>query len=585
MNKLFACTLMLFATAPSLAADANGYTTQYECRAGGRYCNVDVEALAAQACDAIITPSDTSATINKKLNGSSNVICVQKGDYTGTGTWTLATSGTADKRKVLRYYSNDDTNTDPWKQAPADRARLYRIDVNAKYWLIHRLAFDDNNREINRLLVKDGSDNAIISRVLIENFDPRASDGAIFTHMSADVTIQNSVVRNCGTAVNQSPIAIQLGYGPNTHVVNNEVYDCTITIYTHATGIPAGDNKSSAPGTVVENNDAYLTTAFYTDCKGNWYPNPDAPCSAQENGVVTKAAGTQAKPYQFIHNRMWGFRACDTNVACDGGGTAGTAMYVGATDDGSADWVLVKNNVFLNSEIGIGQVNLGPVRNNSYVGNLLYHIYPYTDGKNGAIDFCCSAGSYDKIELSFNTVIDGTVNYGWLAFKDATNSDVKCNAIIASTAATSYYGSGTEIDSNAYYGTNPNADQTKISQALEARTANTFYSVGDIIRLSTNPSKDCNSTTDQACFMYRVTTAGTTAPSSSAAYCTAPGCTTTDGSVNVVAIRGPYELRRKLKTVPGGESFVIPYAKPYISASETGACTVATRQGLGMLGN
>ena len=40
---------MLFVAWPSFAADPNGYTAQYECRAGGQYCNVDVTALGSRA--------------------------------------------------------------------------------------------------------------------------------------------------------------------------------------------------------------------------------------------------------------------------------------------------------------------------------------------------------------------------------------------------------------------------------------------------------------------------------------------------------------------------------------------------------
>ena len=34
MKRLFACALLLFAAAPSLAADANGYTAKYEKQIG-----------------------------------------------------------------------------------------------------------------------------------------------------------------------------------------------------------------------------------------------------------------------------------------------------------------------------------------------------------------------------------------------------------------------------------------------------------------------------------------------------------------------------------------------------------------------
>jgi hypothetical protein len=77
MTKYFAALLIFLAAWPSHAADLNGYTAQYECRAGGPNCNIDVVTLTNQACQQTINPGDAWNTIN----WSNNVICIASGYY------------------------------------------------------------------------------------------------------------------------------------------------------------------------------------------------------------------------------------------------------------------------------------------------------------------------------------------------------------------------------------------------------------------------------------------------------------------------------------------------------------------------
>ena len=104
------------------AADINGYTAQYECRAGNPNCNVDVATLVAQTCQQTITTDDSASTINSKINGGSQYICVRNGDYTSKGKIMITASGTSSARKVLRYTRDLDNDDEPWKQVSNDQA-------------------------------------------------------------------------------------------------------------------------------------------------------------------------------------------------------------------------------------------------------------------------------------------------------------------------------------------------------------------------------------------------------------------------------------------------------------------------------
>lgn len=101
MNTYTALSLVFFlgivATSAS-AADLNGYTTEYECRAGGPRYDVDVIGLVAQSCQQIIEP-DTSW---ESIDWSNNVICLRAGDHSAKGRLFLQSSGTASNLKVLR---------------------------------------------------------------------------------------------------------------------------------------------------------------------------------------------------------------------------------------------------------------------------------------------------------------------------------------------------------------------------------------------------------------------------------------------------------------------------------------------------
>src|SRR3990167_6309835 len=70
------------------------------------------------------------------------------------------------------------------------------------------------------------------------------------------------------------------------------------------------------------------------------------------------------------------------------------------------------------------------------------------------------------------------------------------------------------------------------------------------------------------------------------AYCTTPGCFTTDGTMVVQSIRGPYSFKRKLRTVAAGEAVVIPYARVFSQAPEASTpfcpATFADRTGIGI---
>lgn len=570
MKRLFAFTLLLIAASPSLAADSNGYNAQYECRAGGPNCNVDVVTLTQQACQQTITTATTPTNSWSAVNWSNDVICIEAGDHTGRGTLTLGSSGTSGTHKVLRYARASDNNDEPWNQSVENQARLSAIQTNNRSnWIIHRLSFTEQSYTTH--ITSGGtSQHIIISRILGEGIGssgPAGDEVIIGIDGGSDITIQNSVVRNCQVQANKSHVAIAVGNSTRPRITNNEVYNC-------AKGIAQWFNAPNN-SLVVENNDVYVTSAFYTNCNG--VDNPNGECSKAKFLIGLDSGGTsQEAATQIIKNRLWGIRWCDGNVSCSGGGAPGYA--IGGGYDYPANWVIKKNNIITDSGGGISH-GAGPtssVLGHSTIGNIIYKTRVYNGASLGGVQFfAASGGTVSGHEVYLNTFID-VQGSGWIESGGVQNSDVRCNVIINSTAATGISsGYGTQSDNNVYYGTKDSSETKRITQTFGAWINNTYYSAGDVAR----PPIETG-------WAYLATGSGLSG-ANTPAFCQKLGCPVTDGGITWKAIRAPYTFRHKLRTIASGEPSIIPYAQVHTSAPETSGCptTTGSRKGIGVNDN
>ena len=569
MKRLFACTLLLFAAAPTFAADANGYTAKYECRAGGQYCNVDVVALGNRSCDQTIAASTPWSSIN----WSNNTICLEAGDHTGKGTLTIPSSanGNAGNYKVLRYSrkpGDNDNDDEPWKQG-SNQAKLKAITFSASsYWIVHRITVDGNNGTTIGIMFGTGANYNIVNRSLVQNINSNLVASSQGAPSSDHNSIQNSVIRSAvatlssgAGSVGAENQCIEFNVATNFRIVNNEVYDCNKMF-------SAGDSiEGTTGGTVIENNDLYVSPAYYTDCNGNY--NGTGPCSVSEVISVLKTGGTQTNPVQVIHNRFYGGKTGDGVILGGNGLGGGGCLNISANPgQGLASWILVKDNICMDSVYGFGGY-WGADHHISYIGNLLYNMH----SENPAFSYLAGGillSAKHNSEVYLNTVIAADVTWMDISGSDYRggfdeNNDTRCNVIIDSPVATGSLGTGSQRDYNIYYGTPDSSEANKTANTIATRANATNYSLGSIVR--TAAASSCVKGTESACFLYKVTQAGTSS-STAPSYCTTLGCTVSDGGMTVQAIRGPYAYLRKLRTVPNGELAVIPYARAHASATE-----------------
>ena len=484
MTKYFAALLTFFIAWPSIAADLNGYTAQYECRAGGPNCNVDVAALGNRSCDQTIAASTPWSSIN----WSNSTICLENGDHTSKGTLTIPSSanGTSGNYKVLRYTRSGDTNDDPWNQSTGNRVKLRGVSINgADYWIIHRLTIDgDGASNFGIHYVKNsGVTNIIVNRLLVEDF----SMTIVATENNGpNITIQNSVIRNAHVTPTAEYNCIELSSASGVRIVNNEIYDCN-------KAISSGDGNPSIPDAKIENNDLYTSPAVYTDCNGNYTPwNPNSVCAAMEAIISLKTGGLSNQPVEIIHNRLWGARTGD-GVAMSEGNT-GEAFSISLTSNPNdpsgygAHYVLVKNNIIWDAQAGISNW-WGTPHHVSIIGNIIYKIRAFDPRFS---TFPIRLRRMDRVEVYLNTIIDSPETWIDVHNTDVTNSDIRCN--IAITSGGNYGGasSTTEIANNAFYGVpmfTTDMAETNIAMSNVSDAANVEYCFNR--KLRTGAEKFC----------------------------------------------------------------------------------------------
>lgn len=566
-----ALPFLLLGTNLAFAADENGYTAQYECRAGGPVCNVDVVALGNRACDQTVSASTPWSSVN----WSNNTICLEPGDHTWKGTLTLQAGGRAGAPKVLRYYRAGDSNDEPWNQS-GNQARIYAINTNGSdHWLIHRLTVDPAMGQTVGVWVGHGTTNVILNRMYITRTDGKGVQfiGSPNTSDTNNNTIQNSVVAHMKTRTDaQENDCIGNSWATNTRIVNNELFDCNKSTST------SGSYALSA-GIVAENNDMWDSRR--TDCNGN--DSATGECGRTEAFVSWKSGGTAENPAKLLHNRMFGGRHTDGALA-QAGDFIAISLSAEFNDPAGASYVLVQNNIVTESEGGIVNYYGGP-DHNSVVGNILYGIHRSPRfGATTMFGTCLyyrglnqgGSGSFNNNEFYLNTCIDAD---RWLGMVEGNDNDVRCNVAISTGAVAGSPSSGTQADHNAYYDAGNAGEPNKITNSVSTRANSVGYTAGAIVRWS--DKANCKNSSDSACFLYKATTSGTT-DASSPLPCTALGCTFSDGGVTWQAIRGPYTYYRKLKTGP--EAYTIPYARVHAAAPEAYACPAdySSRAGIGI---
>lgn len=379
------------------------------------------------------------------------VFCVHPGDYRDAGVIRLTADGSSGAERWIRLYdpaAPDDETTHPVRVEDAGRAIISQLQMGeegdpAGFWIVDRLTVRDGSG----VQVYYESHDNVMNRMLVEQ-----CRGHMVTFGSgADGNVlQNSVVRDTEIIPDTDRTCINLAASQtHTRIVSSEIYNCA------ADGIQFSPNSGPA---VVADNDIYLTPALYSDCSGNL--TESGLCACAENAIDFKAPRDRLWPQAeeawavIVGNRLWGFRNADP--ACGSTGAPGVAVQVGSGAENAVDFVLIRGNIVMDSEHGIG-LGVAEVKYISIVGNLLYDIgISPTDDRIPAL----SCIGKDYVEVYLNTVVD--CPYWFRNGPEADYNDVRCNVAIDSGGRPYGVEWGTEstADYNFFYNTDPYATET-----------------------------------------------------------------------------------------------------------------------------
>lgn len=345
------------------------------------------------------------------------------GDYRAWGPLKIRASGGFEKNRIITYYNPNAGN--PYKPRlplneamhPGKHVILEALDVSdADHWIFNGLTFSgnsatDNSGKKGGVYSRIGaySEYNIVNYCLFEN----VAKGPNFyiTHSNYN-TLQNSVVRNqIGTDWVGILISGENSVALGNRIVNNEIYDCNDGI--HLNYRYQWGQNGDLSGTIIENNDIYLTSKAYSDKAG---------FSCAENAIDIKTGGKTNKVddvVMIIKNRIWGYRPSDTSCGPSGSNGDGITIHQRARN------ILIKDNVFfdLPSAISISHKN-DRNTNVAVINNVFHRIKKYNEASSGI-----AINSATHCDIYYNVISKAAAPILAQAKSDCR---IQCNTIIKS---------------------------------------------------------------------------------------------------------------------------------------------------------
>jgi len=371
----------------------------------------------------------------------------------------FTSSGTKESPRYLIYYdpSNPNDETHPANMSASKRASIKCFAfIGARYWIVDRLSVLDSGNERNSISGKDSnspteerhssegfsasrytpSSHNIFNRLFISG---GSEDSIIIYEGCSYNTIQNSVICE-QTLPDHDWVGILLqayrgrsGYAEiiGTRIIANEIYNVNdgIQIFDH----PDIPRIPSYAGTIIADNDLYLTPARYTDGDGHF--TTSGGFAAAENAIDIKAGSPDSdNPMYIVGNRMWGFRYIDqSGIAGSNDHGAALAYHDGGQYrgyDGRYAYIMIRDNIVFDSAQGIVGEDLHHI---SVVNNVIWDISAHGCTLNK--HFLALDLNISNAEFYRNTIIDSGLSnqkmeYWFWARGSSSSFDFRENVII-----------------------------------------------------------------------------------------------------------------------------------------------------------
>ena len=383
-------------------------------------------------CDVIVKPSNAYTTLAQINDPSKRVFCVEPGDYRSSGLLQLRASGTESQPRFLRFRASDGIRNAGQR---TERAIFEWIHVYGSWWVIQGLTIQPRHPATNWMLAIINGDHNILDGNLLDGSEhlPEAiQHGIVIDSWGGDPATYNSVQRNLVRNGNMGRldmdyqgIYLRPAYQPGGDNDYNRVVDNEVADWGDAVAL---DGYSTActeiglqHGTIVDNNDLYITPAKYVDC-ATAAPNPDGQCSCSENGVDLKTdPGPDPEKWTRItNNRIWGFRPTP-DVPCGGTGANGDAITSGSLCPGH---VLIEGNLISESNNGVV-----PTGNHWIIAGNLFHDIRAVEGWRYGSAAIITTATASNLDVLFNTIVSVDSAYD----DRSSNTETHCNAILENT--------------------------------------------------------------------------------------------------------------------------------------------------------
>lgn len=395
---------------------------------------------APPVCDVVITKANAATTLFLLDDARYRVFCITPGDYRGVRRRIiLHSSGTASAPRYLRFAAFDGLHA----IERTDRAIVEAVHIFGSRWVIQGLTVLPRDPDTEDYIGIYGGDHNIIDGNVVDGiehpnvYDPTGIEIQGYYGNSATFnTVQANVVRNgdqTRTAADSNGIAVREGFWPGednsyNRVVDNEVSDWSdgITVSGHRDDCAEAGMQR---GTVIDNNDIYVTAAKRVDC-ATAAPDPNGACACAENGIDVKAEpGPLAANWtRLTHNRVWGYRPTPA-VHCGGSGAAGQAMTAG---NGCPGHVIASQNIVEDSSVGLIVGGRDWI-----VTSNIFHDIRFSSGRPiyGQLALWPSPLA-DNVQIQFNTIVGVDDAYA----DTAPDVDTRCNVVIDNAAAATKLG-------------------------------------------------------------------------------------------------------------------------------------------------
>ena len=369
------------------------------------------------------------------LNPDVDTYLLRPGDYREWGVLRPSLSGTSSMPKqILRYDDrNNDVHPVSLVRDGGDEVIIEGFNFNnISHWKLQGItvrgisAIRDGKIGGPSNLISYGSNSIVLEQCLIEEV---LAYNAIRITSSSYSIINNCVIRNKVHGFKGDNIAISISAAVNTvskdtKIISNEIYNYTdgVQLVYHDTPSRNSPITGEVPGTLIENNDIYITKKLHTHSGSQ---------ACAENAVDIKVGTTSTNPKDWIRvtgNRMWGYRKSDKTCSGSANGDAVT-IHINARN------IIVDNNIIFDSARAItvggsdAKNQLRKIQNIAILNNLIFDLYD-TASDNVSIAFITAADVdfYGNSVKGCSKVLGNNSASNHLKFDCNTFIDIKLNS-------------------------------------------------------------------------------------------------------------------------------------------------------------